>query len=104
MTTYSPNNDTTLQWSETKKQEGYAFSGYMINVAKYDSCAVGVKRIVSDFGHIDALVNNAGITRDASFRKMTLEDLQIVNRTNLDSVFSTSKHMLQRRLLPFSRC
>ena len=47
--------------------------------------------LFDELGRIDVLVNNAGITRDASLRKMTLEDWHDVLRTNLDSVFHMSR-------------
>jgi acetoacetyl-CoA reductase len=45
-------------------------------------------------GPVDILVNNAGITRDTTFKKMTKSDWDIVIRTNLDSVFNMTKHVL----------
>ena len=95
VTTYSPNNDHATSWLEEKRREGFRFSAYMIDVAEYGSCEAGVKKIVGDFGRVDVLVNNAGITRDASLRKMTLDDWQAVTHTNLESVFNMTKQVLQ---------
>jgi acetoacetyl-CoA reductase len=50
-----------------------------------------VADITRDVGHIDILINNAGITRDTTFRKMTKGDWDSVVRTNLDSMFNMTK-------------
>lgn len=98
VTTYSPGNKTAASWLEAKKSDGFGHSAHMIDVSDYASCEAGIKKIVSEFGRIDVLVNNAGITRDASLRKMTLEDWRAVNHTNLDSVFNMTKQVLHGML------
>ena len=50
--------------------------------------------MVKDFGKIDVLVNNAGITRDMTFKKMTKADWDAVIHTNLDSVFNMTKQVM----------
>jgi acetoacetyl-CoA reductase len=59
----------------------------VLDVAKQESVEAVLANIESQEGAPTVLVNNAGITRDASLRKMTLEDWHAVLRTNLDSVF-----------------
>ncbi|MCB2054880.1 MAG: acetoacetyl-CoA reductase [Geminicoccaceae bacterium] len=61
---------------------------YKWSVADYEACAAGVKQVESDLGPIDVLVNNAGITRDAMFHKMTPQQWQEVISTNLNGVFN----------------
>ena len=51
-------------------------------------CAAGVAQVVAEVGPVDVLVNNAGITRDMTFRKMGKVDWDAVLKTNLDSVFN----------------
>lgn len=97
-TTYSPQNTKASEWLDQQAKEGFAFSSYQIDVADYISCEKGVMKIVSDAGRIDVLVNNAGITRDMTLKKMTLEDWQSVLQTNLDSVFNMSKIVLHGML------
>lgn len=61
---------------------------YKWNVADYDECAAGIAKVEADLGPIDVLVNNAGITRDAPFHKMTREQWQEVMDTNLSGLFN----------------
>ncbi len=58
------------------------------SVADYDACADGAARVEAALGPIDVLVNNAGITRDAPFHKMSREQWQEVIDTNLSGVFN----------------
>jgi acetoacetyl-CoA reductase len=95
---YSPSNDHASAWLEAQAKDGYRFSAYKIDVADYDSCQKAVMQIISDVGRIDVLVNNAGVTRDASFKKMTPEDWRTVMQTNLDSVFNMTKPVLHGML------
>jgi acetoacetyl-CoA reductase/3-oxoacyl-[acyl-carrier protein] reductase len=57
------------------------------NIADPQEARAMVKRVASQFGRLDVLVNNAGITRDKSLRKMTDEDWVQVIQTNLNAVF-----------------
>jgi acetoacetyl-CoA reductase len=58
------------------------------SVADYDSCVAGIGKVEAELGPVEVLVNNAGITRDAPFHKMTREQWSEVMRTNLDGVFN----------------
>jgi acetoacetyl-CoA reductase len=53
-----------------------------------------IEQINNDIGNIEILVNNAGITRDGAFRKMTYENWKAVLSTNLDSVFNCTRHLI----------
>jgi acetoacetyl-CoA reductase len=92
--TYSPANKTSEKWLADMKTRGYGFSAFPIDVADYDSCERGVAQIVQEVGPIDILINNAGITKDHTFRKMTKADWDAVIHTNLDSVFNMTKQVL----------
>ncbi|MBI1622264.1 beta-ketoacyl-ACP reductase [Aquamicrobium zhengzhouense] len=61
---------------------------YRWSVADYDACAAGVAQVEADLGPVDVLVNNAGITRDAMFHKMTPQQWREVIDTNLNGVFN----------------
>ena len=64
---------------------------YKFNVADFDHCAEAVKRIESEVGGIEILVNNAGITRDATMKRMTRDHWDAVIDTNLGSCFNMCK-------------
>lgn len=61
---------------------------YKWDVGNYDACKEGIANVEADLGPIDVLVNNAGITRDAMFHRMTPEQWQEVISTNLNGVFN----------------
>jgi acetoacetyl-CoA reductase len=61
---------------------------YKWSVADYDACANGIKAVEADLGPVDVLVNNAGITRDAMFHKLTPQQWKEVIDTNLTGVFN----------------
>ncbi|SFT42885.1 acetoacetyl-CoA reductase [Mesorhizobium sp. YR577] len=61
---------------------------YKWSVADYDACEAGIKQVEADLGPVDVLVNNAGITRDAPFHKMTRDQWREVMETNLNGVFN----------------
>ncbi|AXC48798.1 acetoacetyl-CoA reductase [Paracoccus suum] len=61
---------------------------YKWSVADYDACAEGVRKVEAELGPVDVLINNAGITRDAMFHKMTPAQWKEVIDTNLSGVFN----------------
>jgi acetoacetyl-CoA reductase len=61
---------------------------YKWSVADYDACAAGIAAVEADLGPVEVLVNNAGITRDAPFHKMTPDQWRAVIDTNLSGVFN----------------
>ena len=94
VTTYSPGNKKSAEWLAEMKKNGYAFHAVPADVTDFDSCAKAVKQVETDVGPIDVLVNNAGITRDMTFKKMGKVDWAAVMQTNLDSVFNMTKAVL----------
>jgi acetoacetyl-CoA reductase len=94
VTTYSPGNKTAAEWLSGMKKRGYDFHGYPADVADFDSSAACLQKVHAEVGPVDVLVNNAGITRDMTFKKMTKGDWDAVIRTNLDSVFNMTKQVL----------
>ncbi len=91
VTTHSPGNPKVNEWLATTRDLGYDFKAYPCDVADYDSAQACVAAIVRDMGPVDVLVNNAGITRDMTFKKMEKPDWDAVMATNLDSVFNMTK-------------
>ena len=61
---------------------------YKWSVADYDACAEGIAKVEADLGPVDVLVNNAGITRDGMFHKMTPQQWKEVIDTNLTGIFN----------------
>lgn len=96
--TYSPGNKAPEGWLSAQRDDGFAFTAYKVDVTDFAACGAMVQKMVADLGRIDVLVNNAGITRDRSLRKMTPEDWQDVLRTNLDSVFNVTRHAIEPML------
>jgi acetoacetyl-CoA reductase len=64
------------------------------DVTDFDGMGDMVRKIEREHGPIDILVNCAGITRDATFRKMTLDQWRAVLSTNLDSAFNVTRHVI----------
>ncbi|MCU9957150.1 MULTISPECIES: acetoacetyl-CoA reductase [Burkholderia] len=88
---HTEHNDHIATWLAHEREAGRTFHGFEVDVADYDSCQHCAARVLAQFGHVDVLVNNAGITRDASFVKMTKSMWDAVLRTNLDSMFNMTK-------------
>ncbi len=68
---------------------------YRWDVADHEASAAGVRRIEDALGPVEVLVNNAGITRDGMFHKMTYEQWSSVMRTNLDSMFAMTRPVIE---------
>jgi acetoacetyl-CoA reductase len=68
---------------------------YKWSVADYDACAAGIKQVEADLGPVEVLVNNAGITRDTVFHRMTPEQWGAVINTNLSSLFNMCRPVIE---------
>src|SRR5215467_548245 len=68
---------------------------YKWDVSSYDACATGLKQVEADLGPVEVLVNNAGITRDAPFHRMTPEQWSAVINTNLGSLFNMCRPVIE---------
>ncbi|RZI40834.1 acetoacetyl-CoA reductase [Herbaspirillum sp. HC18] len=91
VTTYSPGNTKAADWLAGMESQGYKFRAYPCDVADFDSAQECINKIASEIGPVDVLVNNAGITRDMTFKKMDKVNWDAVIKTNLDSVFNMTK-------------
>jgi acetoacetyl-CoA reductase len=89
--TYSPGNKVINNLLAEYQSRGYNFHAYQVNVADFESCQACVAKIQAEVGPVDILINNAGITRDMTFKKMGNVDWDAVLDTNLDSVFNMTK-------------
>ena len=95
---HAPGNGGVSEWLVTQQAAGYEFGHAEVDVSRYESCVAAMERVRQQHGPVSVLINNAGITRDASFRKMTPDAWDSVLRTNLDSVFNMSKQVIEDML------
>ena len=91
--THSPTNSKSEHWLRDMRERGYAFHAHGCDVANWESCVKCVQEIADAVGPVDVLVNNAGITRDVTFRKMDRVNWDVVMRTDLDSCFNMTKQV-----------
>jgi acetoacetyl-CoA reductase len=91
VTTCSPGNAKAAEWLASMRKMGFDFHAYRCDVADYDSAQQCIAQVENEVGAVDVLVNNAGITRDMTFKKMDKTNWDAVMRTNLDSVFNMTK-------------
>ena len=68
---------------------------FKFDVGDLASCEAGIKAVEAELGPIEVLVNNAGITRDGAFHKMTFDKWQAVIKTNLDSMFTCTRPLIE---------
>ena len=93
VTTYSPANTRAQEWLQAMKQQGFNFHAYACDVTDWESSQACVRKITAEIGPVDVLVNNAGITRDMTFKKMDKIDWDSVMHANLDSCFNMTKQV-----------
>ena len=84
-------NDEAAQ--KFKAETGIAV--YKWDVSSYDACADGLKKVAADLGPVEVLVNNAGITRDATLHRMKPEQWSAVINTNLNSLFNMCRPVIE---------
>src|SRR5438105_637055 len=80
---YAGNDDAAAKF---KAETG--INVYKWDVSNYDACVAGLKQVEADVGPVEILVNNAGITKDAPFHRMTPDQWYAVINTNLNSLFN----------------
>jgi acetoacetyl-CoA reductase len=82
------------KWLGAQKALGYEFYASVGNVGDWESTVAAFQKVKAERGPVDVLVNNAGITRDGMFRKMTRADWDAVIETNLTSLFNVTKQVI----------
>ncbi len=86
------------KWLDEQTALGYHFHASVGNVGDWDSTTAAFQKVKAEFGPVDVLVNNAGITRDGMFRKMNRADWDAVIETNLTSLFNVTKQVIEDML------
>jgi acetoacetyl-CoA reductase len=93
VTTYSPSNTKAREWLQTMRSRGLDFYAYACDVTDWESCQACVRKVTAEIGPVDVLVNNAGITRDMTFKRMDKINWDAVMHANLDSCFNMAKQV-----------
>lgn len=93
-----PNSPRKTQWLADQKELGFDFIASEGNVSDWDSTVAAFDKVHAEVGPVDVLVNNAGITRDGVFRKMSPDDWKAVIDTNLNSLFYVTRQVLDGML------
>ncbi|NLY26078.1 MAG: acetoacetyl-CoA reductase [Alcaligenaceae bacterium] len=83
------------QWIDEQAALGYTFHASVGNVSDWQSTVDAFAKVRAELGPVDVLVNNAGITRDGLFRKMSQDDWRAVIDTNLNSLFNVTKQVIE---------
>ena len=86
------------KWLSEQKALGYEFYASAGNVADWDSTKEAFDKVKAEHGNPDIVVNNAGITRDGLFRKMSVDDWRAVIDTNLNSMFNVTRQVVDGML------
>jgi acetoacetyl-CoA reductase len=84
-----------VKWLGEQRALGYTFHASVGNVSDWDSTVAAFEKVRAEHGDVHVLVNNAGITRDGLFRKMTPADWHTVIDTNLTSLFNVTKQVIE---------
>ena len=71
--------------------ESHGIATYQWDVGDHQACLDGCARVAADLGQVDAVINNAGITRDGTLHKMSFDDWNEVMRINLGGCFNMAK-------------
>jgi 3-oxoacyl-(acyl-carrier-protein) reductase len=95
---YAQSKDQAQEVEKLIREKGVRSQGYQANVASAEEVQAMVTQAQNAFGAITILVNNAGITRDRSFLKMTRQMWDEVMRVNLDGLFNVTQAVLPKML------
>ncbi|MSQ49670.1 MAG: beta-ketoacyl-ACP reductase [Betaproteobacteria bacterium] len=89
-----PGYEQKDQWLEAMRAEGFTVYAAEGDVANYESCVDMFAQLRSAVGQVEILINNAGITRDSVFKRMTEHHWHEVINTNLNSVFNVTRQAI----------
>ena len=91
-------HEEAKRWQDKQREAGYDVDIFYADIANYADCEKLVALVQERYGHINVLVNNAGITADSSLKKMTPQQWQQVIDANLTSVFNMTRNVLPSML------
>ncbi|MBV8625149.1 MAG: 3-ketoacyl-ACP reductase [Herbaspirillum sp.] len=90
-----PNSTRKDTWLAKMREQGFDIHASEGNVSDWESTRAAFEKVRAEIGEVDVLVNNAGITRDGQFRKMSKADWDAVIDTNLNSLFNVTKQVIE---------
>ena len=93
--TYNASTEAATELETALQQFGIKAKGYKSDASKYDQAQLLVEEVLKDFGSIDILINNAGITKDNLLMRISEEDFDKVIEVNLKSVFNLTKAVIK---------
>ncbi len=93
--TYSSSVDAAKALENELKELGVNAKGYQSNAANFDAAQELAKEVLAEFGSIDVLINNAGITKDNLLMRISEDDFDKVIEVNLKSVFNLTKAVIR---------
>ena len=101
---YAGNEEAANNTIKELQELNVKAKSYKFDVSNKEACAKAVEDVMAEFGRIDVLVNNAGITRDGLFMRMNAENWEAVINTNLNSAFYMSNPVVRVMMKQRSGC
>ncbi len=92
---FPPEKEPAETWQKKHKMDDYDFEIVACDVSDFESSQKMLHDVENTIGAVDILVNCAGITRDKTLRQMTPDQWDSVLRTNLDSAFNVTRHVVE---------
>lgn len=87
---YPSDSELAKEWQAKMKADGFDVMVVPGDVTNIESCQAMIAQVEQELGSVDILINNAGITRDGTFKKMSAEQWNAVIDTNLNSVYNVT--------------
>ena len=101
---YAGNEEAANKTIEELQELNVKAKSYKFDVSDKEACSKAIEEIIAEFGRLDVLVNNAGITRDGLFMRMNADNWEAVINTNLNSVFYMTNPVVRLMMKQRSGC
>ncbi len=101
---YAGNEEAANKTIEELQALNVKAKSYKFDVSDKEACAKAVEEVIAEFGRLDVLVNNAGITRDGLFMRMNADNWEAVINTNLNSAFYMTNPVVRIMMKQRSGC